>query len=159
MAEVAPLVGASIVNITRVVDGAWIEHVADTERPEWLGRTSRRPFSDRVPSTDAARTGKPVVFHTHADREAAYQGASWLGELADFGPVARSPPWSAAMRSAPWPWSSLRGSCSRARTWTFWALSATRSAKPSSGCASSRNTTPMPVICARTSIESRPSNE
>jgi serine phosphatase RsbU (regulator of sigma subunit) len=91
VAEVAPLVGASIVNITRVVDGAWIEHVADTERPEWLGRTSRRPLSDRTPSTDAARTGRPMALLSHADRQAAYPDAPWVDELADYGPVIALP--------------------------------------------------------------------
>lgn len=90
IAEVAPLVGASIVNVTRV-EGNWVEHIADTQLPDRFARIPRRPLSDRVPSTDAARTGRPVILPTHADRIAAYPDERWVADLADSGTVVAFP--------------------------------------------------------------------
>ena len=89
LSEARPLLGASAGGVTKVVDG-WAERISDSPLPEDADSFQRRPLDARVPTCEAIRRAAPVVLHTAAEREAAYD-SEWVKAFSEYGLVVAMP--------------------------------------------------------------------
>jgi signal transduction histidine kinase len=89
LSEARPLLGASVGGVTKVVEG-WAERISESPLPEDTESFQRRPLDARVPTCEAIRRAAPVVLHTAAEREAAYD-SEWVKAFSEYGLVVAMP--------------------------------------------------------------------